>query len=71
MHREGSRAERGPQRSGVGISESKLKATSQSRAGLIVALMDVGTIHIKERLALSVLGPVFYSHHIPLPNIPV
>lgn len=55
MHREGSRAldEFGPQRSGVGTSEIKLQVTPQSWAGLTVALVDVGTIYIKEKLAVS------------------
>lgn len=72
VHREGSRGrgEFSPQRSGVGISEIKLQVTSQSWAGLTVPLVDVGTIYIKERLALSVLSLLLNSHS-PLLNIPV
>lgn len=60
----------GPQRSGVGTSEIELQVTSQSWAGLTVAPVDVGTIYIKEKLALSVLS-LLVSSHTPLLNIPV
>lgn len=55
----------------MGTSEIKMQVTSPSWAGLTLALMEVGAVDRKERLALSDLGFLFNSHWIPVPNIPM